>query len=158
MGLKGKEKPKQLLAPATADVGAGEMTAELPTWLLAGLRRAVGVCRSTWTYLGLGELVWGEAAVTRLGRGHGAPGRWQEGVGVRCDERFKHRRPSAQPGEMWLVEDPLRAISIQWPKIVLATVLFQLVSDTKSVVGIFCVFLSWFCSLRSSTSLQMLQT
>lgn len=57
MGLKGKGKPKQLLAPATADAGAGEMTAEPPTWLLAGLRRAVGVCRSTWTYIwGWGRL------------------------------------------------------------------------------------------------------
>lgn len=52
MALKGKEKPKQLLTPATADVGVGEMTAKLPTWLLSGLRRAVGVCRSTWAYLG----------------------------------------------------------------------------------------------------------
>lgn len=56
MALKGKEKPKQLLTPATADVGVGEMTAELPTWLLSGLRRAVGACRSTWAYLGWGGL------------------------------------------------------------------------------------------------------
>lgn len=106
---------------------------------------------------GLGRLVQGEAAGTRLGPGHGAPGRWQEGVGVQCDERFKHRRPSPQPGEMWLAEDPLTAICIRWPKLVLATVLFQLVSGTKSVVGIFCV-LSWFSSLQSSTTLQMPQT
>lgn len=58
---------------------------------------------------------------------------------------------------MWLAEDPLTAISIQWPKLVLATVLFQLVSGTESVVGIFCV-LSWLSPLRSSTTLQMLQT
>lgn len=89
---------------------------------------------------GLGKLAEGEAAGTRLGLGHGAPGRWQEGVGVQCDERFKHRRPSPQPGEMWLVEDPLTAISIRWPKLVLATVLFQLVSGTKSVVGDFLCF------------------
>lgn len=106
---------------------------------------------------GLRRLARGEAAGTRLGPGHGAPGRWQEGVGVQCDERFEHRRPSPQPGEMWPAADPLTAISIRWPKPVLATVLFQLVSGTKSVVGIFCV-LSCFSSLRSSTTLQMLQT
>lgn len=87
---------------------------------------------------GLGRFAWGEAAGTRLGPGHGAPGRWQEGVGVRCAGRFKHRRPSPPPGEAWLAEEPLTAISIRWPKLVLATVLFQLVSGTKSVVGIFC--------------------
>lgn len=56
MALKGKGKTKQLLTPATADVGVGEMTAELPTWLLSGLRRAVGARRSTWAYLGWGGL------------------------------------------------------------------------------------------------------
>lgn len=113
MALRGKEKPKQLLTPATADVGVGEMTAELPTWLLSGLRRAVGMCRSTWAYLDRGGSAWGEAADTRLGPGHGAPGRWQEGVGVQCEERFKHRRPSPQPGEMWLAEHPPTSISIR---------------------------------------------
>lgn len=89
---------------------------------------------------GLGRLVQGEAAGTRLGPGHGVPGRWQEGVGVQCDERFKHRRPSPQPVEMPLAEDPLTAISTRWPKPVLTTVLFQLVSGTiPSVDVVFCV-------------------
>lgn len=69
MALKGKEKPKQLLTPATADVGVGEMTAELPTWLLSGLRRAVGVCRSTWAYLGWGGLRREKQPAPDLARG-----------------------------------------------------------------------------------------
>lgn len=100
-----------MLTPVTADVGVGEMTAELPTWLFAWVEKSIWSVQKHLGISGLGRAVHGEAAGTRLGPGHGAPGRWQEGVGVQCDERFKHRRPSPHPMEIRLAEDPLTAIS-----------------------------------------------
>lgn len=149
MALKGKEKPKQLLTPATADVGVGEMTAELPTWLLYGLRRAVGVCRSTWAR---------ETCAGRSSRHQTWPRAWRgwqmagrSGCNVMKDLNTEGQVLSQ--GNCGFAEDPLTAISIWWPKLVLATVFIQLIPGTQSVMGVFCVL----SSLRSRTTLQMLQ-
>lgn len=82
MALEGREEPKQLLTVATADVGVGENGSRAPNLAPLEVERSSWSVWKRWGRSGLGKVLPGEAAGSRLGPGHGAPGRWRGGVGV----------------------------------------------------------------------------
>lgn len=162
MALEGRDKPKQSLNAATADVGVGEKGSRAPN--LAPLE----VERSSWRVVGQiwawGKVLLGEAA--RLQTWPGARRAWQmagrSGAVCSVKEDLNTEGPALHPARgknvlffpriRW---QPLPRRGRSWCE---PTVLSQLVPGTETVLGVFSVFWSWFSYLRSINTLQMLQT